>query len=779
MQSASASECFDHINAYFGGKRTGHLLLVNTENYNIYQEILVRLQADTSKKCICASQHVASNGLSDVDAVISAGCKNEDSFILGVSQILMLRGADALEMKVDELLELSISGYCVVLLDHCEQVLRKFMSRDIRNEKKVVLVDGEPSTLPHIKLAPTQEVCIGVPLLKSFAELLEYLETITNEKNQQNPEVTILSTLPISLFRNSIYPVSAAADVYDALVKKYPDIGGATERSYGTDEQWSWLAAQMQNFSNFAAFVCSVFGTTANLSMHLSEVSEEGDKNKEWMLWLSLMTYGEQNNYYISHVLKNTKMYTDFKKQLYFDIIEISMNDPNFERMLSERKHLLRQLPESLPLINQYCDKLGRLQKDAVFYLSDDSDREKYEFISCLSSYDYSQEELQRAVSMMSKSLAQYMQDFEFDTLNTKVSESDAPFRSELTMYFRQYKRQKLTNRIYPEFLETVNKYALSPRPYNKLQPRSSIISHMDRKNTKLFFFDALGVEYLAFILAKCEEYGLVSEISIGHCELPSITEKNKEFLQFYADENWYKIDELDDLKHGNQIYDYEKCKLPIHLFEELEVIDGELRKIQSQLVQGTIERAVVVADHGASRLAVLYGQDVSASLILDESGEHSGRCCLADQDPRIPCAAYEDGYSILANYERFKGGRKANVEVHGGASLEEVLVPIIVLSKKPDNLEICFVDATVELVPRVIPELTLYSNVPLQKPRICVNGRFYESKFIVDKKHVKFSLPEIKRKGTYSADIYDGEKNLSITLEFKLVKKTKEQELF
>ena len=49
MQSASASECFDHINAYFGGKRTGHLLLVNTENYNIYQEILVRLQADTSK----------------------------------------------------------------------------------------------------------------------------------------------------------------------------------------------------------------------------------------------------------------------------------------------------------------------------------------------------------------------------------------------------------------------------------------------------------------------------------------------------------------------------------------------------------------------------------------------------------------------------------------------------------------------------------------------------------------------------------------------------------
>lgn len=42
------------------------------------------------------------------------------------------------------------------------------------------------------------------------------------------------------------------------------------------------------------------------------------------------------------------------------------------------------------------------------------------------------------------------------------------------------------------------------------------------------FFFDALGVEYLAFIAAKCEEYELVSEILVGRCELPSITEKIK-----------------------------------------------------------------------------------------------------------------------------------------------------------------------------------------------------------------------------------------------------------
>lgn len=56
-------------------------------------------------------------------------------------------------------------------------------------------------------------------------------------------------------------------------------------------------------------------------------------------------------------------------------------------------------------------------------------------------------------------------------------------------------------------------------------------------------------------------------------------------------------------------------------------------------------------------------------------SGEHSGRCCPVNELNSKPNAAIEEnGFWVLANYDRFKGGRKANVEVHGGASLEEVI---------------------------------------------------------------------------------------------------------
>ncbi|MBQ9497355.1 MAG: hypothetical protein IJR52_07260, partial [Selenomonadaceae bacterium] len=62
--------------------------------------------------------------------------------------------------------------------------------------------------------------------------------------------------------------------------------------------------------------------------------------------------------------------------------------------------------------------------------------------------------------------------------------------------------------------------------------------------------------------------------------------------------------------------------------------------------------------------------------------GEHGGRCCKVNAlDEKPNCATEENGYWVLANYDRFSGGRIGSVEVHGGATLEEVLVPVIEFS--------------------------------------------------------------------------------------------------
>lgn len=779
MRCNNTSECFEQISAYFNGKKTGYFLLVNTENYDVYQEILQRLEADSCKRCVYVSQNRLPNGLPDVDAAVSIVSGSGNYALVGLSQAQMLRSDSALAVKLDEVLSYPISGYGIVLLDHCEQMLQKFMNRDIRIKNRVVLVDGEVSPLPQIKFAKSEEECIGFKPLPDIPRLLTYLERLTDMQRQNHPAVTTLSSFPVDVFRNAIYSVTSSEGVYEALTTKYSDIAGATEKAYGTDVQWSWLASKMSGKSSFSALVCDEFGATANLSAHLSDVWESGDKKMKWLLWLSLKFFGEANNHYLMLILGNCDNVDSFEMHVYLDFADVDISHPEFERYYTERKRLLEQLPENLPLIQKYCDKLGRHQKDEVFYLTDSSTQEKYDFVRCLSLYDFTPEEISCATRSMSKPLHLYMQDFVFDVVNTKLPESDSSFRGDLTTYFRDYKLQKLTNRIFPEFLKRVNAYAQSPRLYNKLQPRSSIISRMDKKKVQCFFFDALGVEYLAFIMAKCEEYGLVSEVAIGHCELPSITVKNKEFLQYFADGDWKKIDDLDEIKHHSQIYDYRKCEYPLHLFEELDVIDEQLRMIQSILVQGTLEKALIVADHGASRLAVRYGHELNSSIGLDESGEHSGRCCPAEEDPNLSFVAYEDRFAVLANYERFKGGRRANVEVHGGASLEEVVVPIITLTKRPDNIELCFVNPVITLKARITPELVLYSNIPLSKPRLFIDGDFYAGEFVADKKHTRFEVPKIKRKGNYSAEVYDGERNMSVKLEFKAQKQTREVDLF
>ena len=108
MRCSNISECFEQISAYFDGKKTGHFLLVNSENYDGYQEILQRLEADSSKKCVYISQNCLPNGLPDVDAAVSIASGNGNYALVGLSQAQMLRSDSALAAKLDEVLSLSL-----------------------------------------------------------------------------------------------------------------------------------------------------------------------------------------------------------------------------------------------------------------------------------------------------------------------------------------------------------------------------------------------------------------------------------------------------------------------------------------------------------------------------------------------------------------------------------------------------------------------------------------------------------------------------------------------
>ena len=776
MKCKDVQSSIAEINLYCTGRPTGRALLVNAENYTIYQSIKAQLEVDSNKVCVYVSECTSANELPDLDEIPSQVAGDACYVLIGYSQASMLRGVDYLKQQLSVLLQLPVRGHTVILLDHCEMQLKECFSLHPDIQKRVLLVEGETSILPKIRLADNAETCIGFQPLPNTKQLLAYLENLTDEHLQNNSEISVVTQFSPRLFKKAAYSVSACDGIYEGLKKKYPEIAASTEKVFGCDDQWKYLAGLLTQYDTLSSVVDFVFGTSVNLPALLGKVVDEADDDKIWLHWLAMKVLGAKENKYLSLVLKKSNSAAEFEEHIYIDLLKFNHIDEDFKQVYTERKQLMEALPENLTLLDQYCSKAEIHQKNTVYYLTNLSEKEELLFMQCLSKYDYSIDELRQITAMTFPALNIYLNKFAFNVTNMKVPEADSALREIFTDYFERYKFQKVTNRIDPAFMERVEEIAIE-RPYNKIPARSTVISNLDKSNSQLYFFDALGVEYLAYIQKRCEHYRMIPEIYTVCCTLPSITSENKEFLKYFPN-GPFDIKELDELKHHSQVIDYEQCKEPVHLLRELEIIDTELRKIQSRLKQGHFEKAIVVSDHGASRLAVIHEQE-NDQLELEEKGIHSGRCCPSKENPDIPYASYWNGFAVLANYDRFKGGRKANVEVHGGASLEEVVVPILVLTKKPTEIDICFVDPVITLKGREEAVITVFANIPLHEPKLVVNGKVYQGEFSGDSKHAKFTMPELKRTKDWTADFYDGDKKLALEMEFRVQKSTQEQTLF
>ncbi len=768
MQCANTDDCFDRIRDYFDGPKLDRFLLVNVQNFADYQEVL-RRQYDGGREYISVSDFCEPDDFPFIEGAIAEVLKKDFSVLSGLSQALMLRSEKKLDEVLNDVLYRPTHGRrCVILLLGCENYLKKFLERDERLSRSVILVKGEPSPLPKILLSAKDFHLSNATTLHGVKALLHHLE----RENASEPH--LVSAKSRESFGESCYQISDAPSAYEWLKDNFSEIRDATTASFGTDDEWSTLASICSNYSSFMDFVIKTFGSTTNLSGQLRNVMRSADDGKKWLLWLALKIFGDKSNNYLSRVLQSSKTASDFPERVYLELASVDASEKDFLQLYDERKILLEDFEIRPAWTNSYRDALVVRQKDEIFYLTDKSDTEKYEFVRCLAQFDYSAQEINRAVKQMSKSLASYMTDYDFKAAKWTTG-SSAALAPDLTAYFKEYKLQKLTNRIHPEFRDKVEEYAKN-RPYNGLTARGNLIpKNLAKDRCKPFFLDALGVEYLGFIVECCKNYGMVAEISVGRCELPSTTEVNKKIVEDSCSswgEEILKINALDNIKHDGKEFDFQKCPYPIHLFEELNVIDKLLEEIYSELSQKKIDKALIVSDHGASRLAVLFSEMKAPIDGFDEQGEKSGRYVRVSEDSpkNVSFMDYEEEFAVVANYDRVRGSRRASVEVHGGASLEEVLVPVIVLSLKPTEQEISLDKSYFELGRQDVLSLDLSFTVTLEHPRLFIDGKYYDCESS-NSHHAKFTIPEIK-KGTHVAQVFDGDKDLMCKLEFTVKSK-------
>ena len=212
---------------------------------------------------------------------------------------------------------------------------------------------------------------------------------------------------------------------------------------------------------------------------------------------------------------------------------------------------------------------------------------------------------------------------------------------------------------------------------------------------------------------------------------------------------------------------------MPIYLIKELEIIDELLNKIRASILSGQYSKAIIVSDHGASRLAVLHETENIWS--METKGEHSGRCCkISEINDKPDFAIEESEYWVLANYDRFRGSRRANVEVHGGASIEEVAVPIIEITQKVSNIEAFIVDESkvLTLGAKEYAIIKIYVGIRSNRISIKLDGNYYDAKETTEPYIYIVGLQNYSKKGRFSIDILNGGDILAIGQQFEIKKK-------
>ena len=361
---------------------------------------------------------------------------------------------------------------------------------------------------------------------------------------------------------------------------------------------------------------------------------------------------GKISNPYLRFVFARSANFESYRKNLFFALIDVR-DEKIFDEFYLQRKAVVKNI--SSPYFAEYLEHLKNLP-DAVKYLTDNTAEERRAMIEAVQG----KEKISDVFKKNYPAMNYYLADYDF---------GDA----EISAYFRRYKKIKLCNVDDKDFKAHVQAIALS-RPYNRFETRQKVLDGANQ-TAKLYWLDAIGVEFLSYIKARATQLGLSATIKIARAELPTLTSQNKNFYDDWRGDKFDKNSALDELKHSP-----EKISAPTYIDDELTIIDSVLHEINNDLTNRHAEKIILTSDHGASRLAVMYGRENKFK--MNSVGEHSGRCCpVNDIDEKPNCATEENGWWVLANYDRFAGGRLASVEVHGGATLEEILVPVIEFS--------------------------------------------------------------------------------------------------
>ena len=246
--------------------------------------------------------------------------------------------------------------------------------------------------------------------------------------------------------------------------------------------------------------------------------------------------------------------------------------------------------------------------------------------------------------------------------------------------YFQEYCLSKVGNQetgSLAKKLKELNGSQVSFETWRDGFKTVKILMHNRQDIDIYYWIDGLGVDWIPFMTQVIDKHKadgvFLNEIYVAASELPTVTSVNKTKLDELANGKLEKIGDVDKFAHTQKTY-------PAYLVEEFRIVEDAISKVLS-LYNG--KKIAFVSDHGISYMAQ-FG--VGLNLAGVET-DHAGRCGhwlkgSAQTDNNY--IVLDDGQTLCSlNNNSLSAKTPMGQGAHGGATPEEVLVPIIIVSNQ------------------------------------------------------------------------------------------------
>ena len=571
------------------------------------------------------------------------------------------------------------------LMYRMKSLLRTINTDDPRTKDCIVLFETDEES--DYKLTIIQkDIDVRLPgnEVYGFRSYLEHWEA--------NPDRPLIlhTENAIHFEKNHFFDdVHVIVSSYD-LIKYQYGLPVSVYEELGSSDEWNGLLKEIIKEGSFDGACCSVLRIN-RYSKDLFERWSQLSAFQKWTLWLWARLQSVKG-----YEIEAAKECTDSKSyldSLYCYIINY-VSDIRYEQYYEERKKILSMM-QSVPT-NLFWSKISSLSRiEALKCLTCLTDIEQKTVFEVLGEFDY--DHRGPVLSVLKRVYPQL-----YYYLHNDVHPNSAGLSADQDKYFSEYKWLKATNKITTGFIEKVSQIALEKgASVFQMRTRNQCVAENYDDKTLILFVDGMGVEYadyLAYLFMNLDSQQYSVNIEAGFCTLPSTTENNKDFM------NGRKtveppVRELDELKHANNVH-------PESLVKQLHILDNLKNRVLGLLI-GSTRRIIIASDHGTSRLAVMVRGSEYDNVYAKPSCQiyKYGRFCEGIEDePNYPTAICYNDCLVFADYSRFVQSGAPIDEIHGGASLEEWIVPVVSVERVIANSEV-----RVEVLPvkkRYRPEL-------------------------------------------------------------------------